>query len=328
MYDDHIHRVEELMKRDEAFAIATVVWREMPTSGKAGDKAIVTRYGELIGWVGGGCVRTIILKEAEEALRTGKTRLVKVGQFPSSQIKEGIVEYRMTCHSEGSVDIFIEPVLPPLHLVVMGKSAIAKSVVRLGKFLGYRITAVAPDAVPSTFEKVDELITRMDLKSVRTTGRSFIVICTQGDQDEEALSEALSTPNAYVGFVASRKKKASVFDQLERAGLDRHKLDLVRSPAGLDINAKKPEEVAVSILAEVIQVHNSLPGIASNPPLPGETESSVLSRYYTNPVCGAPIDMTNPKHILEYKGDKIYFCCDGCKTKFEEDPEKYMTSPA
>jgi len=328
MFDEHFHKIEELITRDEPFAIATVVWREMPSSGKTGDKAIITRYGELIGWVGGGCVRTIILKEAEQALRTGKTRLVKVGQFSSPQIKEGIVEYRMTCHSEGSVDIFIEPVMPALHLVVMGKSAIAKSVVRLGKFMGYRITAVAPDSGPATFEKVDELVTQMDLKNVKTTGRSFILICTQGDQDERALELALNTPCAYVGFVASRKKKASVFDQLETAGLDRKKLDQVRSPAGIDINAKKPDEVAVSILAEIIQIYNNFPGIAENLPSLGQTENSAGSKFYTNPVCGAPIDMANPKHIIEYNGEKVYFCCDGCKIKFEENPKKYIAGKA
>src|ERR1700694_1943034 len=154
MFDDFIHKVEELRQKNEVFATATVVRREMPSSGRSGEKAIIDQKGEVPGWVGGGCVQAIILKEADEAMRTGKARLVKVGrgeergageteasgrqEFPGGQqtphtCQEGVVEYKMTCLSEGTVDIFIEPVLPAPHLVVVGKSAIARALVRIGK---------------------------------------------------------------------------------------------------------------------------------------------------------------------------------------------------
>jgi Xanthine and CO dehydrogenases maturation factor, XdhC/CoxF family len=323
MFDEYINKISELRKKNEAFVTATVVRREAPSSGKTGDKAVINKYGEIIGWVGGGCVKAIIIKEAEDALQTGKARLVKIGQNSSTQIPEGIMEYKMTCQSEGSIEIFIDPVLPIPHLVVMGKSVIAQALVKIGKASGYRVTAVAPGSRPDTFPGVDELITQLSLHQVKMSPASFIVVCTQGEQDEAALEEALKSQSAYVGFVASKKKRSSVFEYLENAGIDKEKIEIIRSPAGIDINAKKPGEVAISILAEIIQLQNS----TSNSGFvhfseTGETE--VKSKYYINPVCGVPIDVNNPKHVIEYKGEKVYFCCDGCKLKFEAEPEKYM----
>src|SRR4249920_2642694 len=164
MLDDFLVKAQELQKKNEPFATATVVWREAPSSAKTGDKAIINKFGDIIGWVGGGCVKGIILKEASDAMKSGKARLVKIAPDAEMSVKrEGLIEYKMTCMSEGSVEVFIEPVLPAPHLVVIGKTAIAKALVKMAKAANYRVTAVAPDAAPSTFEKVDELITQMNL---------------------------------------------------------------------------------------------------------------------------------------------------------------------
>ena len=200
--------------------MAIVVWREAPSSGKVGDKAVINKFGEILGWVGGGCVKGIIIKEAEDAMKSGKARLVKIGKSIVPSKQEGVMEYKMTCQSEGTVEIFIEPVMPQPHLVVMGKSAIAKSLVKLARDAGYRITGVAQDANLQTFEKVDELITQISLANVKTTPASFIVVATQGEQDEKALQEALKKERAYLGFVASRKKMASIANYLADAGFD------------------------------------------------------------------------------------------------------------
>ena len=349
MFDDFIHTVEELRKKNEVFATATVVRREEPSSGKSGDKAVINQFGDMIGWVGGGCVKAIILKEAEEAMKTGKARLVKVGRGAGETAvqqacPEGVVEYRMTCLSEGSVDIFIEPILQTPQLVVVGKSAIAKALVKIGRSAGYKVSAVAPDARPDTFDKVDELFTQLDLSLAKTnSSSSFVVVCTQGEQDEQALEQALRVKSAYVGFVASKKKKAALFDYLKQSGVDPQKLAAVHSPAGLNIHAKRPEEVAISILAEIIQVQHSLPFIegfiadnraggggehekgqqdTGNGQVSGQARG--MAKYYINPVCGVPVDISNPKYTLQYKNEQVYFCCDGCKEKFEAEPEKYM----
>lgn len=325
MPEDFLLKAQELQKSNEPFATATVVWREAPSSAKTGDKAVINKYGDILGWVGGGCVKGIIIKEAEDAMKSGKARLVKISPSGSSEKQEGIVEYKMTCMSEGSVDVFIEPNLPPPHLLVIGKTAIAKALLKLARSAGYRVSAVAPDATPVTFEKVDELITQLKPQNIKTTTATSIVVVTQGEQDEAALEIAATLTGQYLGFVASRKKKAAVFEYLSEKGMDHSLLERIHSPAGIDINAKKPDEVAISILAEIIQVQNStesgmaFSGYANNTGLEG-----TQSKFYINPVCGIPIDMSNPKHIVDYHGEKVYFCCDGCKIKFDAEPEKYM----
>jgi xanthine dehydrogenase accessory factor len=231
----------------------------------------------------------------------------------------------MTCQSEGTVEVFIEPVLPQPHLVVMGKSAIAKALVKMAGIAGYRITGVAQDANLSTFEKVDELITQVNLANVKTSPASYIVVATQGEGDEKALTEALQKDCAYIGFVASKKKMVAVAVYLQDSGIDKNKIDAIVSPAGIDINAKQPEEVAISILAQMIQLQNS----AGARPVFTQFESTKEDGgkapvYYINPVCGVPVDMNNPKHVVEYENEKIYFCCDGCKVKFDAEPDKYM----
>ena len=324
MLDEFLENITNLKKENEPFAIAIVVRREAPSSGKAGDKAIINKHGEIMGWVGGGCVNGIAVKEAEDALKSGKSRLVRIGKTIVPSKNENIMEYKMTCQSEGTVEIFIEPVLPKPHLVVIGKTAITRSLIKLAGETGYRITAVAEDVNLNTFTKVDELITQVNLSDVVTTSSTFIVIATQGEQDEKALEEALNKERLYLGFVASRKKMDAVAKYLADAGFDKSAIDTIKSPAGIDINAKSPDEVAISILAEMIQYKNNLSGISSFEKFDESKKELPAPKYYINPVCGVPIDMNHPKHIIEYKGERVYFCCDGCKMKFEETPEKYL----
>ena len=325
MSDKHYDTLLELRKKGEPFVQALVVRREAPSSGKAGDKALVKRNGELIGWIGGGCVKGIVLKESLDAIKTGKPRLLRIGKYlDNQQNQQGVKEYKMTCQSEGTVEIFIEPFLPKPHLVVMGKTEIAKALVKLAKAIGYKVTGVAADANLQTYEKVDELITRYQLDAVQTTPSSFIVVATQGDQDEKALEEALKKTAAFVGFVASRKKIQSISNYLKDAGCDPAKIEAIRSPVGVDINAKQPDEVALSILAEIIQVKNSLEVLTADEPLSSMEKPAGVPDYYINPVCGVPVDKNNPKHIREFEGEKVYFCCDGCTVKFDKDPAKYI----
>jgi xanthine dehydrogenase accessory factor len=324
MLDKFLEKTQELNKKNEPFAIALVVRREAPSSSKTGDKVVINKYGELDGWIGGGCVKSIIIKEAEDAMKSGRPRLVKIGSLLSDVKQEDVMEYKMTCHSEGIVEVYIEPVLPAPHLLVMGNTVIARALIKLGKAAGYRVTAVAPDAKPGSFEKVDELITQLNLQHVKTNNSTFIVVATQGEQDETAIEQALSKPSAYVGFVSSRKKKIMVLAFLEQSGLDKKKLDSIHSPAGIDINAKTPEQVAISILAEIIQIQTNLPATAGFTHYDETREEAGKAKFYINPVCGVPIDIKTPKHVIDYQGELVYFCCDGCKVKFEENPKKYM----
>ncbi len=322
MFDEFIKKAEELRKQNEPFATAVVVRREAPSSGKSGDKAIINRYGEIFGWIGGGCTKSIILGEAEKAMKEGKSRFIRVSPGSDEADAEGVISYRMTCHSGGTVDVFIEPVLPRPQLVILGKSAIARALARLAKAVDYRVTAMAPGAGIDTFPGVDELHTKIDLSSLRLGAQTFVVVATQGEEDEKALQQALAEDRPYVAFIASRKKRDVIFDYLQSVGIPVERLEKVFAPAGLDINAKLPEEVAVSILAEIIKVlRTSGRQFVSFESERTETKKPSL---YINPVCGVPVDPLTAKHVLEYQGEKVYFCCDGCKVSFEKEPEKYM----
>ncbi len=328
MLSTYLDKTQELSKKNEPFALAVVVRREEPSSGKVGDKAVINKFGEIIGWVGGGCVRAIIIKEAEDAMRSGQARLVRIGKHAGAVNAKGLIEYKMTCQSEGTVEVFIEPVLPAPQLVVVGKSAIARALVKLAKTAGYRVTAMANDARIDTFEKPDQLITQLSWQQVNTDPSTSIVVATQGEQDEKALELALQQKYAYLGFVASHKKRDAVLEYLRDAGVDPDRISAIEAPAGIDIKAKRPEEVAISILAAMIMRRNTLPADFSFTNF-DETRVEVgKAAFYINPVCGVPVDVSNPKHVVEHEGEKVYFCCDGCYQKFVAEPTKYIKAKA
>lgn len=319
MLDEFLTQYNLLRQRNELFATATVVWREAPSSGKAGDRAIISSQGDVWGWVGGGCTKGIVLKEASAAMQEGRPRLVRVSPDPDVTPQQGIKEYKMTCQSGGSVDLFIEPIVPKTHLIIMGKSAIAQALATAAQFLDYRVTVMAMSVPEGTFAGVDELKIAFSFSKIPVNKHTFVVVATQGEQDEMALKAALKVHLPYLAFVASRKKRASVFDYLRSAGIAENDLARIKTPAGIDIQAKTPGEVAISILAEIIQT------VRSQPIQADLTENLTgQDKFYINPVCNIPVDKTSAKHIVDYKGTNVYFCCDGCKVKFEADPAIYI----
>ncbi|MBO0939047.1 XdhC family protein [Fibrella sp. HMF5335] len=320
MLDDFLAQYNRRRQRNELFATATVVWREAPSSGKAGDRAIIDPHGDVWGWVGGGCTRGIVLKEASAAMQEGKSRLVRVSPDPATVAQQGINQYKMTCQSGGSVDIFIEPVMPKIHLIILGKSAIAQALASMAKLLDYRITVMAMGVTEGMFREADEVKMAFSFSKTPVGKHTFVVVATQGEQDEMALKSALKVNLGYLAFVASRKKRDAVFDYLRLSGVDERELARVKTPAGLDIKAATPHEVAISILAEIIQTARTEVAAPTAP-----LNLVGTDKFYINPVCGVPVDKTAPKHIVAYKDEAVYFCCDGCKVKFEAQPEKYMT---
>jgi xanthine dehydrogenase accessory factor len=324
MHEEYEKKLTDLRKRNMPFATAIVVRREAPSSGKAGDKAIINRFGEVFGWIGGGCTKGIIVKEAGVAMAEGQPRFIRISPEANSKPTNNMKEYKMTCHSGGTVDVFIEPVMPQPHLVVMGKSAIAISLAKLAKAINYRVTVVATDARLEHFPGVDELRTLIDLTPIKFNLHTFLVVATQGEQDEPALLEAFKKDRPYVAFVASPKKREAVFSYLRAEGIAEEALAKVKSPAGIDIHAKNPDEVAISILAEIIQYYRTTPIFETFNALNDADKPTTAPDWYTNPVCGIPVDKATAKHVVEYNNEKVYFCCDGCKIKFDEEPAKYM----
>jgi xanthine dehydrogenase accessory factor len=329
MFDRFLKESAELVARGETFAVATVVRCLPPTSGKPGDKAIIFADGKLLGWIGGGCAQPVVVKEALKALVDGKPRLVRITPRPDAP-EEGIVDYTMTCHSGGALDIYIEPVLPGPHLVVLGRSPIAQALARLGSVVGYAIDVVLDERAEEAFAGIGVIQAQdYSLERAKVSPQTFIVVSTQGEGDEEALEQALKTEAGYVAFVASKTKAEKVFEYLKSQGIAAEKIKRVLAPAGLDIHAKSPEEIAVSILAQIIQVRGQAkeaPGQAKSSASASPLPVLPVLNEAKDPVCGMSVNPSKARHKSEYEGSAFYFCCAGCKQAFDREPQRYLAA--
>ena len=337
MFDQFLNKAAELLAKGEPFVTASVVRFQAPISGKPGDKAIIFSDGKMWGWIGGGCAQPVVIKEALKALADGKPRLVRIS--PTAAPEDGIVDYTMTCHSGGTLDIYIEPVLPKPHILVFGRSPVAQTLARLGKAIGYRVSVVAPGANREQFPHVDLLRTESNLSELnlnerQITSDTFIVVLTQGEGDEEALEQAARTSAEYVAFVASKVKAQKVAEYLREAGVPSDRVSQIHAPAGLDIHAASPEEIAVSILAEIIQLKGTRAKAVEGPKIPFAAPGlpvlnlPVLHAPSPNneardPVCGMFVNVSGARYKSAHKGADVYFCCAGCKQTFDRQPEKY-----
>ena len=257
MFDEFLGRAAELRSHEQPFATAVVVRCEAPVSGKPGDKAIIEADGTVWGWIGGGCVQPLVVREALKAIADGKPRLVRVAPSKTAAPEEGTVSYTMTCHSGGALDIYIEPVLATPQILILGRSAVAKALCSLGKAIGYRVTVIAAGASTESFPEADTIKREMNLSEVELGPETFIVISTQGEQDEEALEQACGTDAPYISFVASDVKSQKLFELLAAKGTPRGRLEKIRSPAGLRLGALSAQEIALSILAEIVLVRKT-----------------------------------------------------------------------
>ncbi len=240
------------LKHDnEPFALATVVRSEGATSAKAGAKAIVRADGEIEGWVGGGCSQPAVRGAAKKALRDGKSRLIRIRPTDDDGGGEGVEILTMACHSGGSLEIFVEPMLPRPALFVLGASAAGQALAALAGRVGFAVTAAAPKGDVAAFAEVERVIEGFDLGDVAPA--AFVVVATQGKGDRQALEAALATGASYIAFISSRRKASALKEELKAGGHDFARLDAIRAPAGLDIGAVTPAEVALAILADLVR---------------------------------------------------------------------------
>jgi xanthine dehydrogenase accessory factor len=325
MFDDFLHRASEMRSRGESFAIALVVRFEAPISGKPGDKALIGADGTMWGWIGGGCAQPVVVKEALKALEDGNPRLIRISPNRDPESEAGVVDYTMTCHSGGTLDIFIEPVLPNPQVLILGRSAVAQSLARLAKAIDYEVTVVAPGASQQHFPGADTIHQELDPRPLRITPRTYVVVSTQGEFDEEALELAAGVESPYIAFVASKVKAEKLFEYLCEKGLASERLSRVQAPAGLEIGAVSPEEIAVSILAEIVRVARNT---ARREAPPKQMTRPQPETTYKDPVCGMVVEASRAKHKSEYQGNTIYFCCPHCKHAFDKEPEQYLAVPA
>jgi xanthine dehydrogenase accessory factor len=251
--------VAQMKAAEESFVLATVVRTVSVTAAKAGAKAIIRPDGSIVaGWIGGGCARGAVLKAARDALADGIPRMVSVqpenllaelGDKPG-ETKGGIRFASNMCPSKGTMDIFVEPVLPHPSLVILGASPVALSLAAQARPLGYHVTLAAPASDLVGAPAVDMLIDSFELGALHEA-RRFVVVATQGKGDEAALRAALAVDADYHAFVGSRRKMAALHDKLIAEGVGTALLERVKAPAGLDLGAITPEEIAMSILAEI-----------------------------------------------------------------------------
>jgi xanthine dehydrogenase accessory factor len=292
--------------------------------------------GEIEGWVGGSCAQPVVAREAIRALADGQPRLLRLSKDPPSDARraDGIIDLVMTCHSGGTMEIYVEPHLPSPTLWVAGTTPIAGALVALGAAAGYRVSLFDPVADASAFPAAARVSPETNLRIVDPESSPFIVVATQGQWDEEALFAALQREAAYVGLVASPTRAAVVREYLRDEGVPQERLAALRAPAGLDLGAATAEEVALSILAELVQVRRgraafvAAPGpaamtnaAAEDAAAPPTLENGVVLR---DPVCGMTVRPKHVRHLAEHDGVVYAFCSLGCRTSFAREPAIYL----
>ncbi|WP_375592799.1 XdhC/CoxI family protein [Algihabitans albus] len=245
----------ELGSEGVDYCVVTVVRTANATSAKAGAKALVTSAGELHGFVGGGCVQGAVRRTAAEALAAGKPRLIRVR--PKEDVVEqldtdGVELHASSCPSGGTIDLFVEPMCQAMQVLICGASPVAATLVGLARAMGYRVTVAALPNDHAAIPGAEHYLGGFDLTDANLRDADAIVVATQGKRDREALAAALAAPAFYVGMVGSRRKIDRLKGQLSAKGMEPAKLARLRGPAGLNISAIEPEEIALSILSEIV----------------------------------------------------------------------------
>jgi xanthine dehydrogenase accessory factor len=309
----------DLARREEPFVLATVVRRQPASSAQQGDMAVITADGGFHGWLGGSCTRPTVVREALRALANGRPGLIALSPDPAADLRDGVTALPMTCHSGGTVDIYVEPVLPRPRFVIFGVNPVAQALARLARGMGYAVEAADPAAGREAFADADRLWTSGQAPEPRAGALAFAVVATAGERDEDAIVEALALDPAYLGVVASAKRFAQVRDTLRARGVAEESLARIHSPAGLDIGAKTPEEIAVSILAEIVWAMREEAREEKAPRAPAAAEER-------DPVCGMTVAVSDGAIRAEVGGRMYYFCCAGCRARFLAAPERYFAS--
>ena len=311
----------DLSRRGEPFALATVVWRRAPSSGKEGSTALITPDRRVRGWLGGACAEPTVIRESLKALEEGTPRLLFLGppEELAARGRDGVVTVPIACQSEGALEVYVEPVLPQPHLVVIGRSPAVGTLASMADALGWRTVVVDEGGLAEDYPAADRVFTSLDLSEAGVTERSVIVVATQGHYDESALEAALATPAAYVGLVASSRRARSVLGYLRDRGVTDEQLARVHAPAGLDLGRIAHEEIAVAILAELVR-ERAAGDLAAAPPAELPTHEAI------DPVCGMTVDVASAVYRSTFEDTTYYFCSAGCLSRFEEDPARFVAA--
>jgi xanthine dehydrogenase accessory factor len=334
-------RVALLEREHAVFAVATVVARRAPVSSHLGDRALVFADGHMEGFVGGSCSRDIVRRQALSAMNNRQPLLLQIrhacalvsgstgagapdeeAHEPPAGVTERVV-IPMSCASEGAVDVYIEPHVPPRRLVVVGLTPVAEALAGLASTLDYAVVRVVVE------EEMRDIDGGSDVDVVALAGlRDLLaalgenerqglvaIVASQGHYDELALETLASFTLAFTGLVASRRRAATVFGVLAQQGVAADRLAMIRNPVGLDIGARTPGDVAVSILAEIIANAPAAKSVAAAPLAPATA---------VDPVCGMDVETAGARYAFDHDGQTYLFCCAGCRASFSAEPLRYL----
>lgn len=307
-----MERAVELTNSGESFVMATVVWRQGPSSGQSGSRAIITSDGKLHGWIGGACAEPVLIREAKKVMEAGRAQLIWLGQeadFKGMHVPDGVLTVPMACQSEGALQIFVEPVQASPQVFIVGRSPMAVTLKQLIDVLNWR----------------SQILDFSDFTTTMVNSSSVVIIATQGHGDEEATEAAIQANPAYLGVVASRKRGAAVLSYLEDRGISKTQIEKVNLPAGLDLGHTTHREMAVSILAQLVQLRAA--GLLTQNSTP-RLLNMVNPTEVVDLVCGMTVTAEKSNRPFDHEGTTYYFCAPGCRTAFEKDPSSFINQEA
>jgi xanthine dehydrogenase accessory factor len=314
-------RAQELAAEGTAFVVATVVRAQRPTSVKAGNVALVLADGTIEGFVGGVCTQHSVRAYSLKAIETGEALLLRI--LPDGSVgeedgiglevsnEEGAVTVQNTCLSGGGIEVFLEPVLPAPRVLVVGDTPIAAAVRSLGPELGLDLVVVA-DATPEP-----------------SAGDLALVVASHGRDELHTLRRGLEAGVPYIGLVASHKRGAGVIAELRADGVPEEHLELIDVPAGMDVGAQTPAEIALSILATIVAVRRGKHIAASDRariPVAASAPSAATPTLAIDPICGMTVAAVASTPSVQFDGETVYFCCEGCAAKFEAQHEHAISA--
>lgn len=377
---------QRLTDEAQPFAVATVIRAAPPTSAWVGAQALIDGEGVLHGWIGGGCSRAIVIQAAQEAIRLGQPRRVRISNEPHADesAHDGahdpdLESHAMPCASNGVLELFIQPTVPAAMVLVLGSTPTALEACVLAQRVGFRVSAAAQMSGALAALGLRRVVQGFDAEAFALLAPQLVLVATQGDGDEDALEAALRSGAAAVLLVASQRKAERLRETMLLRGVSAQQLDALHAPAGPAIHAQTPQEIALGAVAGLValrremqqeqlqqqsQQQQSLPAHQQHQPhhqphhqpqrqrdvdaqarpprflsevvpeLPpcesmASGDSPVNARAaerYRNPVCGMAVEIASAKHVVERDGQRVYFCCDGCKIEFERAPEKYLSA--
>lgn len=273
---------EQNMSNSKAVAVATVIQVQAPTSAKPGDKALISADATINGWVGGGCVQPAVLYATQEVMKSGQPCLLRVAPDGQWQPVVGLTEYASSCLGRGSLLLFIEPLIEQPKLCIIGESAVARCLAEQAVLLNLNVSLQGAGVSQNSTSSHLNVQNERDCQQA-----DFIVVATQGKGDKQAIAAALQSICPHILMVVSARKLEALKERLHQDGIDESALARLKGPAGIHINAQLPEEIALSVLAEIIQLRRStITKPEQTTMLVGNTVSSIATGSGKGGCCG------------------------------------------